>query len=370
MKKVTAADIIRWSRLSKRRAERNVRSRRRHAELRRIGKTYQTAERPVSRAMKQVLVKAPAKLTLLGQTYEDTIRFFEEARKVALVDGHKAVLDLRAVTALRPDVTLLLVAEIQRIKFLKGGDAISGVSPDDDVARASLHGMGVFDALGMYDPVSLEKGDDLDAVFSIQTDTTLNGELTKTLADDFAAALNLDDARKSKIQKALNEALENISEHAYYDRDRMQWPAEPSRWWISTMASSEKQGAFMLACDLGMTIPETIAETASKRGPTNAAAFAAYIAKNFAKSDAERHLGAAFEAGVTRRVEGKGGNGLVKMADLVHEFPGGYLAVLSGGAVAMIKSGEQGVLLKKLPIPFAGTYVLWHLGNLTGIEND
>lgn len=368
MKKRSTAEIIRWSRLSQRRAARNLRSRQRHAELRRLGKTYQTADRPVRRGLKTVLIPGPENFSLIGKSYEKTIAFFEEVRRVALVEGKKAVMDLRPVKKLHPDVTLLLVAEIQRIKFLKGRDHISGVSPTDDSARARLHGMGVFDALEMYDPFSVEKGDDLGALFSIQSDTTLSGNLTKDLAEEFADVLSLDDVRKSKVHKAFNEALENISEHAYYDQSRMTWPAEPGRWWICGLTSSKNQGAFMLACDLGMTIPETIAETASRRGPSNAAEFAAFIKKHVTKSDAERHLGAAFEEGVTRRVEGKGGNGLVKMADLVHEFPGGHLAVLSGGAAAMIESGNKEVLLKKLPIPFAGTYVLWHLGNLTGIK--
>lgn len=68
------------------------------------------------------------------------------------MNGERVGIDLRDCTLLSPEVAPLLAAEIGRLQFLKGKAAISGMSPRDKAARAALHAMGFFEALGLRDP--------------------------------------------------------------------------------------------------------------------------------------------------------------------------------------------------------------------------
>lgn len=309
-----------------------------------------------------VAVRAPPHMSLVGPHYMASAQFLDAVRKVALKDGHRVVLDLRKVEHLSPEMGPLLLAEMERIKFLRGRSSITGISPVAKRPRQTLHALNFFGRLGMYDLYSVEQGDELGAAFEIESGTALDGAVSKTVADQFAEALALTVEQAESVQKALNEALENISEHAYYDSEKLLWRAEPGRWWICAITSAEKQGAFVLACDLGMTIPATVAETARRRGPANVAELAKYVGERLQLTEDERLLGAAFQDRVTRRVEGKGGNGLGKMAALVREFDHGHLIVLSGGASAVVESSSDEVSVSKLPLHFPGTYVIWHLG--------
>ena len=306
-------------------------------------------------------MKAPAALCLLDEAYEDTMTFLEDVRSAALKDERRVLVDLRETERITPEIGPLLLAEMQRIKFLRGAAAINGLSPKNAEARRVLHAIGFFKALGMWDPTSIKEGDDLDALFDIETDTTLLGGVSKDLAQKFAAALSLSDDQEVAIEKAFNEALENISEHAYFNPDELAWPAEEGRWWICAMTSPLTGEAIAMACDLGLTIPETLERSTYSKGGTNLAALKDYLLKTVRLTHDERMLGAAFEDGVTRRPDGKGGNGLGKMAHLVQEFPDGHLRVLSGGAIATLATGHDAIRVSKLPLKFSGTYIIWRL---------
>lgn len=289
------------------------------------------------------------------------MRFFQAVRKVAFIKKSRVILDFRRTELISTELAPLLVAEIARIKAMRDGNAATGYSPNDPDMRRRLHTLGVFKALSMYDVKAIEHGDDVEAQFEIKSGVALDGDVPDELAGEFATALGLSTDQRRLVEKAFKEALENISEHAYYDKSRIAWPAEHGRWWICCVTSVERKGAFMLACDLGMTIPATIKETAAKRGLSNVAELARYMAANFGKSEDERLLGAAFQDGVTRRADGKGGNGLGKMKALIDQFPDGRLVIWSGGAKALIEAGGE-TSIKRLAQPFYGTYVMWHLG--------
>lgn len=269
------------------------------------------------------------------------------------------MIDMRQCVKFSPEIAPLLVAELQRIKFFKGDGFIAGTSPKSAECRRTLHLMGFFDALQMHDPLADKEGDDTSIGSLIRTGTTLDGEVSKVISDEFGRALDLHDGQKERVLAALNDALENISEHAYFDKELLAFPAELGRWWISSIAADRR--AFLLACDLGSTIPATVPKTAKKRGIANQAALKALLDMTTATED-EKLLAAAFEDGVTRRPDGKGGRGLGKMRDLVDEFEEGQLTVFSGRAMALFVKGASKVQTHPLKGRFDGTYVLWSIG--------
>ncbi|MFC3078209.1 hypothetical protein ACFODL_08945 [Phenylobacterium terrae] len=277
-----------------------------------------------------------------------------------LDQDRRVCLDLRQCQRISPEMAPFLAAEFARLRYLKGAEAITGLSPEDEHARWTLHAMGFFEVLGLLDPRSLEEGDDTEVIYRIVSGTALDGAITKELTDAMGEAMGLPEEAMEPVQKALNEALENISEHAYFDTDRLYFPAEANRWWICGVTLADTKSAYVLACDLGMTIPATIPETAKRRGPLNVAALANFL-KDGGGTQEEKLLAAAFEEGVTRRPDGKGGRGLGKMAQLMGGFEKASLTVWSGEAAATMSKASPKVQTERLPLCFPGTYILWHL---------
>lgn len=360
MKRLSEDARRRQIRVALERAARHIAQRRSAEARRRYGIAIGTG--PSVRRYREtgpVLVASPAVLTLDLAGFEDLMDFLGRARRNSLERGKRIAFDLRGCTRVSAEVVPLLAAEMQRMRHFRGDTAISGLSPQDPKARRILHAMGFFEMMGIHDPLADEEGDNTSVVCTIKSGVSLDGQVTKEIADSFAAELRLSDIQRERIQGALNEALENISEHAYLDKEQLAFPAESGRWWISSIASNNK--AFLLACDFGATIPATIPATAKKRGESNLAALAALLRRG-QQSEDENLLAAAFEDGVTRRPDEKGGRGLGKMKDLIHEFDNGQLTVWSGSAVAAFGKEMDAVETRPLKRRFDGTYVLWSIG--------
>lgn len=362
LKRLSERSRRRLLKISRLRASRKLEERQRRLDRRRVARGL-TEKRTAASGKPAVHVRAPEHLSLVPQHYVGTMDFLVRVRKVALNDGRRVALDLRGCNLVSAEIALLLAAEIQRIRHLKGGDSVGGMSPTNPVARRTLHGMGFFELLNLRDP--LQEPDEAQPVINIASGTALDGQVTKRIADEFAETLGLSSERRELVQKALNEALENISEHAYFDRTKLTYAAEMGRWWICSIAPKEEASAYLLACDLGMTIPATVPETARRGGPTALAALARFLG-GAGQDEQARLLAAAFEDEVTRRPDGKGGRGLGKMAQLVQEFPDAHLSVWSGGAIALLGKGDLKVKTYSLPRRFFGTYILWNLSQAAG----
>jgi hypothetical protein len=218
--------------------------------------------------------------------------------------------------------------------------------------------MGFFDLTGIRDPAVRKGQKPPTQLFTIKSGTSLDGSITKEVADSFATTLQLTENQKGRVQVALNEALENISEHAYLDTLSLVYPAERGRWWIAAMAFDTN--AYLLACDFGVTIPNTVPSRAKERGLANFEALSEFLKKG-SKTHDEKLICAAFEDGVTRRENEKGGRGLGRMKDLVEGIVDGSLTIWSGGAVANINSKSKKLETLPLGNRFEGTYVLWTL---------
>ena len=359
MKRLVGRRKAAFVRLTRKRWAKIVERRRRAASLRELGLTYFNTPLPTRSTddrNQRTHVVAPLELTLhTTSSTQQVIRFLDRARSLALAQGRRILLDLRPCRKLGAEVVLLLVAEYSRIRFLMGNDAISGASPVDPEARAMLHAMGFFQAANLKDTIPFEGA----PFFKVETGIRLDGEVPKSIAREFGEGLRLDAERVRGVQTALTEALENISEHAYLQADKLRYPAELGRWWIGSASFPDHRAAYLVACDLGVTIQETIHETAERYGRSNLAALRDFLSAEGRQNRSERLLAAAFQDGVTRRPDGRGGRGLGKMARLLQEFDAGHMNVWSGEACATLGKSNEGVVTTRLPCTLPGTYVVW-----------
>lgn len=164
---------------------------------------------------------------------------------------------------------------------------------------------------------------------------------------------------KDQIHRAMNEALLNVSNHAYRstneDAAQTELPLDEQRWWAVGIVDKVKRTFDLVVVDRGVGIPRTLRRTVLE--------FARGLFSGEAFSDGER-VRAAMEYG--RSSVGKGvnrGKGMPQMLDLLKRFPGSMLLVESLKGIYV--SRHDGTTLEQdhsdnsngLP----GTLVHWHL---------
>jgi hypothetical protein len=357
--RVPPPDRARLNRLAGQRTERNTHRRHYAAYMRRLGLHYSDIHGGSVSSNGSFVVVAPRRMSLnTVREIEAVTDFLHRLRTAASRFNRRIVVNLRDCEEIRPEVVPLLAAEYARIRFFRGNDSITGIVPRADVPRAVLHGMGFFENLKIRDAGLSEQPV---PKFHIESGISLDGSISKKIADEFSKGLDLDAAMTEQVRRALNEALENSTDHAYFDTSKLLWPAEKGRWWICSIVSPDQKRAALTVCDLGMTIPQTVPGTAAKGGSKNMEILSSLLRAPGGQTHDERMLAAAFDEDVTRRPDGRGGRGLGKMARLLQDFDRGTLTVWSGKAVALVGQKGQPIRTDPLSTALPGTYVLWYV---------
>ena len=307
-----------------------------------------------SRMLNRVeVLRAPRELGLEQGTA--SLKFFNDLRAAGEGSAARVVIDLRRCEKLYVEACLIMHAEAHRIRARKGTDSFRGILPRSQTAQRRLRTMGLIPALAGEARQLQGMGFDANAspakFVVVETGVTLDGGESQGVAKAFAQGLDLDDVSYKPIHSALNDALENISEHAYAETDE-------ARWWACAVSPPDEPVSYLLAYDLGVTIPATVPLTAQKVGTVAVAALRRLVQRDDAEAAEHKDLLiAAFDPTVTRRENGAGGRGLPSMRHLADQYPGGELSVWSGRASVWTKEGK----LESAPLKgeLKGTFVLW-----------
>lgn len=361
-------DHQRVLRLRRERRSRSVRNR--DAHLSRLGLLNAPHEvrREYSQLMTKVtVIRAPKSIGLVQRP--ESLNFFARLRDAADDESVRVVIDLRDSETINAEACLILHAEIYRLRARKGIDGVRGLLPKSKLAKGRLRTVGLLPALEGA-PKQLHgiayNADTVPAQFIVvDTGIALDGGESLGIAKAFAQGLNLDDDAYSPIHRALNDALENISEHAYEGASA----SEERRWWACAISPPDEPVSYLLAYDLGVTIPATVPQTAKKGGAAALAALRKLVNREDEEAAEQKDLLlAAFDPTVTRRESGKGGRGLPSMRQLADQYPGGELTVWSGRAVAWTEGGK--LIADGLEGDLRGTFVLWCIKTETDDEID
>lgn len=200
------------------------------------------------------ILVAPPVLDFGAEVMNPLYRFFGELRFRALVLKQRVVIDLRYCTRVGPVGVLLLAAEITRCNHARP-DAVTGYSPTDPIALATLSTFGFFEACGLEveQPMGPRPG-----FYQIQTGVGQTADLSAKLGEVAALTLELwaDQAFTDRIHGALNEAMTNVIMHAY-DPELLEHAdaCESGRWWVAGMADKDLDYAWFMALDLGVGMP-------------------------------------------------------------------------------------------------------------------
>lgn len=341
------------------------------AKLGLVGAPYEVRMEYGRMLDKVTMIKAPAHIGLGHGA--PTLKFFARIRDAADDSSARVVIDLRRCQEIYPDACLILHAELYRLRARKGIDGVRGLLPDDPEACKRLKTVGLLPAFEgaakqlqkvQYNPNAAPA-----QFIVVETGIALDGGESLGIAKSFARGLNLDDAAYSPIHAALNDALENISEHAYHGAS----PSEERRWWACTIGAPDEPLSYLLAYDLGVTIPATVPQTAQKGGAPALEALKRFLkGKPVSGASEPDLLLAAFDPAITRRESGKGGRGLPNMRQLADQYPGGELTVWSGKAAAWTDGGELKASASSGELK--GTFILWCIRTdakgAVGSDND
>lgn len=360
MKKITSGSKARQARIARKRRQRVAKAVKSNPTAQPAPKGGWPSLRPkvVQPEAGDVVFEVPRNFSFKEDSQAEATRFIRALRNADSLPSSRVVIDFRRCIYLGAEMMLPLHAEIYRLRAKRGADFIRGWLPHDEKVSAVLRVMQLVPALrggGRQLPPRPKDGVREEAVV-IETGTTLDGSESRRVARAFVRGLNLDDKSYSRVHAALNDALENISEHAYDGAEE----SEERRWWVCSVGLEHQPDSYLLAYDLGVTIPTTIPQKAVRSG----GGYLASILKSLQRASLdgvpqEDLLKAAFDPTVTRRPSGKGGRGLPRMRQLATQY-NGVLIVWSGGAMAVCN--DKGKLMTaRLKEQVPGTFVLWRI---------
>ena len=196
----------------------------------------------------------------LSTNYGETVGAIQMMREMAFTDFCPIMLHFEHVTHIEPAAALALVAEIHRIRSLRGVKAITGTYPRRRDVYLSLCDMGFFSLLNIAERSDVPRQvDDRDGPIFLRflSDNRVYAELIDrfvSILENNIMAMNA--LARERLVAAIGEAMANSLDHAYPDPQ----PdfTMPNRWWMSSWVSSADREVSIAFFDQGVGIPNTL----------------------------------------------------------------------------------------------------------------
>lgn len=317
----------------------------------------------------RVVIRSPPNMDIGGMTLGPTLAFLRDIRKEVFETEQDVTMDLRGLRRISPAATLLLAAEIGRCNSFRPR-SVWGIAPAAEDPQIVLAALGFHDAVGSPHPASL---DEWEGVARIQTGTSNPADTARKLGQVAALAReNWDDAAFcDRVHGALNEAMTNVIMHAY-DLElepNLKSKAVMGSWWIAGLADPGTDHVWFMALDHGIGIPVS--------APARHAGIKAYLAQLPKSSDEQVLYSIITQEGRSRTGLPQHGKGIPAMVSLIKDRAeegtiwifsglGGYL--LDKRRATSTSPGRIYELPFTLPVPLAGTLILWKVGRPISIS--
>ena len=280
----------------------------------------------------------------------ETLNFVNRIRELGALYGRSIRINFSDTRKMIADGTLLLTAELMRLKRITGGEIkIRCIEPRNQKVAQVLKQIGLFSFMRHRCPIKPTLPDVVNWRFA--TGNNVDGQ-------QFDAILGAYDGVFSKalsegLYVGLAEAMTNCHHHAYISirKDGLNIENEVRDWW---MFSQEKDGDLFVAfCDLGVGIPETLPITRPSRW--------AEMVKNVGRIEVTdgRAILEAIEDSRTRTGAKNRGHGLKQLTDVILATPGSRLAILSNSGMYVCMDGEEKVF--DFSDSVLGTLIFWRV---------
>lgn len=327
---------------------------------------------PWGAELRETRLLAPSDLSL-GGSYEDTMSFVEELRRVVFVarraqgplqpGGRRGrfLADLTPIDRLSIDGALVVAAEFDRIRRHRK------FKPQIDDRRWQPWLRDALAHLGFYEIIDADPPGDVapDDAEPLRLVKLASGEQVEPQqADDLLTRLQKaagDAPDRQELYAGLIEAIGNVREHAYKGCVSTGLVPAIPMWWACGAYEPVAGRLHLCVYDQGLGIPTTL--------PSNEW-FSALSRKLGFSSDADQ-IEAALEYGRSSAADlGGRGNGLWRMVRLVLDRPDSSVHIWSGRGLVSCYSGGVPLAKRQLPAKFCGTLVHWNISMPQGESND
>ena len=329
-------------------------ARRHQKQVRRKGRSNRRSNSP-SRQQKPIWIRAPEVFSLVDQTARRQVMEFLDNLRGAT--GHRRIgIDFSKTTKLSPCGMLIFMSKIEALLNAFPGKFHCSY-PSDGVVEQLFQHIGLLRKFGLT-PRTRITSDMVKHWFYLQgtcTDTSGLGALLEGYEQ------SLSEAVRSKLYASLTEAITNVINHAYPNRDG---GAGDRKWW---MFAQRKDGRLFIAVlDEGIGIPVSL-----KRKKV-LSDYVRQITSTSRKSLDERLIGVAVGTLRTSTQLPFRGKGLPEMLEFIEELADGSLLIMSGRGCFSCSGKDHSRNGTTYPIPLPGTMVFWEIpleGNQRGNDD-
>lgn len=278
----------------------------------------------------------------------NTLSFVSEIRNAAISGKRKIHLDFTSAKALAAGGTIILLAELTRLRHAFKDLVIKSTPPRNGKAAQVMKQTGIAKVARTNIKTRVRDHDVVN--WNCATGEGAQGQQCDKILGPYDGLIA--ESLSDQLYRGLTEAMTNAHHHAYYSQrgDGITCSADYRPWW---MFSQEKDGYLtVIFCDLGLGIPTTL--------PVRQQKWWARI-KRFGideKGDAKLIQGAVRNSQSRTRMLHRG-KGLRQIAETVNSAQNGRVLIFSNRGVYRLESGIEYV--QDYTDSIMGTVIQWRM---------
>lgn len=195
----------------------------------------------------------------IDKNYNESISLIDDFAARGLKTKQPLKLNFSNCTSIAPAAMLLLLAHIDRIRILRGSDAVTGTYPLDEKLDKKMCAMGFYDLLNIKNRYSHPKTFPMEYIKFV-SGTKKPDRFTQDFKSSLFGNLSIKTDVGRSFYAAITEALLNCLNHAYPDTPIKDKKIK-NKWWLSGHYHKPSGNLHIMFCDLGVGIPETLPRT-------------------------------------------------------------------------------------------------------------
>lgn len=288
---------------------------------------------------KLIVVKAP-KILSFSQNSDETLLFFtalknaiftkEVRRDKGQTKPKRMCLELEHIDTISLPCAVILSAELKRWTISQDfTPRLSKYGEWNQRVRSLLVHLGTLKHLGIkkksYQRYADEKFPEQVVLVELTSADVQDGTKVGKLQNDLMEIADVFEPKRY-IFRALLEATNNVIEHAYEEGIALKYANKKGNNWYATASyDPTKEALRFFVYDQGVGIPASLRAKTDWMAPIKA------LLDRIGLTDHDSDtIGAAFELGRSRTLQGERGKGLRDMLNVLNEARSGYIRILSG----------------------------------------
>lgn len=296
-------------------------------------------------------IEVPAVLCLTRR-YDETARFLKTIRTESMRSNIPIRLRLEDCQKITPPAMLLMLAEVNRARLLRGVHAVTGTYPRDTVLLRRMCHTGFFDLLQIKSPIKSERTFPMEYI-KFKSGSKLKAESARELRNSLLGeAITMRVRARKQLQRGVTEAMLNALQHAYPE-GKLRDAAVQDRWWLTGHYHKPTGNLSIMFCDLGVGIPHTLPRKHAMEYLRQLASLLPGV-----KADDGAMIYAGMRVGRSSTRKGNRGKGLNDLRQFIGQAGSGELRIFSrSGEYWYTATDGEGYRTNSYAVQ--GTLIVW-----------